>query len=155
MLCWLADLSARRLLNRVHHAMYKDPIKGMSSIASDAISIPDQVHRAVSSYIKVSEELRRQLDTWYEFLPHSIKPSLEDRNPSVDQASLLLRYHASGDIISRPFVFHVCSLPNGIQPPEFVLENCRSCLHHCREFLLILGRRIAAPSGSTEITLHA
>lgn len=155
MIFWLADLSARRLLNRVHHAMYHQPLKRMSDVARGVAAVPEPVHRAVGSYVHVSEELRRQLATWYKYLPQSMQPNLEDTNLTVDEAILVLRYHAAGDIISRPFIFHVCSLPDGLEPPDFVLDNCKLCIRHCRKYLEVFGKRVELPSGSTEITLHS
>ncbi|XPS73296.1 hypothetical protein M3J09_005446 [Ascochyta lentis] len=155
MLFWLADLSSRKLLNRVHHTMYNAPERKSGSIDDSVRPVLKPVYQDVGSYVKISEELRRQLETWYDYLPSQIQPNLDDQNPTADEAILLLRYHASGDIISRPFVFHVCSLPEGSQPPDHVLENCKMCIGHCRKFLDVFDNRVASPSGSTEIVLHS
>ncbi|KAF1963701.1 hypothetical protein CC80DRAFT_398245 [Byssothecium circinans] len=148
MLFWLADLSARRLLNRVHHTLYNVPFKDVGSNVSGA-----NIHRDIGSYTKVSNELRHQLETWYNYLPISIKPDLRNRNPTIDETILILRYHASGDIISRPFVFHVCALPDGTQPPDYVLENCKTCIHHCHQYLQVFDRRIVLPSAALAVTI--
>lgn len=152
MLFWLADLSARRLLNRVHHTLYSVPLRNIGNIERGAVT---SIHRAIGSYTKVSDELRRQLETWYDYLPLPIRPDLQDRISTVDETILILRYHASGDIISRPFILHVCALSEGISPPDFVLENCKICIYHCRGYLEVFDRRIVLPSASTEIVLHS
>ncbi|KAJ0343848.1 hypothetical protein COL154_008912 [Colletotrichum chrysophilum] len=94
MLSWLADLSARRLLNRIHHVMYDTASPTTNSATAD-------------TFASVSAELSHQLGAWYDLLPSAIKPDLHTASGtalSVDEAIMVLRYHAAGDIIFRPFL---------------------------------------------------
>ncbi|KAJ0304020.1 hypothetical protein Brms1b_011388 [Colletotrichum noveboracense] len=94
MLSWLADLSARRLLYRIHHVMYDTASPTTNSATADA-------------FASVSAELSHQLGAWYDLLPSAIKPDLHTASGttlSVDEAIMVLRYHAAGDIIFRPFL---------------------------------------------------
>lgn len=110
---------------------------------------------SADTFYTISTELRNQLQTWYDLLPENIKPALDNSAPSVEDVILMLRYHAAGDIIFRPFLLHVCSLKPIQHPSEQMLENCRACIGHCQGYLDIVNRRLEAPSGSVEIVLHS
>ncbi|KAJ5014352.1 putative transcriptional regulatory protein [Colletotrichum sp. SAR 10_99] len=82
MLSWLADLSARRLLNRIHHVMYDTASPTTNSATADA-------------FASVSAELSHQLGAWYDLLPSAIKPDLHTASGttlSVDEAIMVLRF---------------------------------------------------------------
>ncbi|KAL0938071.1 C6 finger domain-containing protein [Colletotrichum truncatum] len=142
MLYWLADLSARRLLNRIHHVMY-------DTANLTATAVP------TASLISVSAELNHQLGAWFDLLPSTIKPDLNNPAPSVDEAIMILRYNAAGDIIFRPFLHQVCGSPPGSTPPDLVVENAKQCLYHCRQYLAVVEHRLKASCGSLEIVLHS
>lgn len=152
MLYWLADLSARRLLNRIHHVIYDTANLAPTPIHTEegGDSPP-----APSSLISVSAELSHQLGAWFDLLPPRIKPDLGNPAPSVDETIMVLRYHAAGDIIFRPFLHQVCAAPPGTAPPELVVENAKRCLYHCRQYLAVVEHRLQAPSASLEIVLHS
>lgn len=153
---WLADLSSRKLLNRVHHAMYNDAAQTADKTSSDpALQASERNRKDIGAYVNVSNELRHQLETWYTYLPQEIRPNLMSSSFSIEEAKLVLRYHAAGDIISRPFVFYACSLAPDAVVPEFVLENCKTCIYHCREYVAVFDTLIGSPSGSLEIFLHS
>ncbi|KAI8287137.1 putative transcriptional regulatory protein [Colletotrichum sp. SAR11_57] len=83
MLSWLADLSARRLLNRIHHVMYDTASPTTNSATADA-------------FASVSAELSHQLGAWYDLLPSAIKPDLHTASGtalSVDEAIMVLRLY--------------------------------------------------------------
>lgn len=154
MVAWLADLSARKLLNRVHHVMYDavetDVFTGTPSHGNQAANAA-QILRGEP---QMSSELYYQLKMWYEYLPEAIRPSLEEAI-DYDEVKTVLRYHASGDIILRPFFFQVCSMDTEAHVESSILHNARLCVMHCRKFLEAAGMRLERPSGSSEITAHS
>ena len=155
MLYWLADLSARKLLNRVHHVMYD---RSIQSTRNQVGNTPNQVSRSIASVLQISTELHHQLNSWYDLLPSSIKPDnddLDNHEPDLNKTIILQRFHAAGDIIFRPFLYHVCALPADTCLPAFMLECCATCIHHCRKFLSFVSKRLETPSGSIEIVMHS
>jgi hypothetical protein len=149
-LAWLADLSARRLLNRVHNSIY-----GPSSIFTASANAEDDGHqRQHLPLFQVPAELDRQLQDWFRLLPPSISPDAPTSANEVFRVILKLRYHATGDIIFRPFLFQALALPSTCTIGSLFLRNCESCLYHCRGYLGIVGQRSNAPSAQTEIVLH-
>ncbi|KAF6526173.1 hypothetical protein HZS61_009217 [Fusarium oxysporum f. sp. conglutinans] len=68
---WLADLSSRRLLNRIHYVLYAEAEPGTGDNAAD------NSEETQSSLPNLAHELNRQLGAWYHLLPHSIRPNLE------------------------------------------------------------------------------
>ncbi|KAJ1299584.1 hypothetical protein OPQ81_010405 [Rhizoctonia solani] len=162
MLNWLANLSSRRLLNRVHHAMY-----GRLGVLESGASInagqqnkgpaDERSHRENNPkpLLKVADELSRQLSTWYNTLPASIKPLTDSLLPSTDEVIILLRYHATGDIICRPFLLLICSLPADSEVQHEVYDKALACLYHCQQYLRQVGRRIETASASLEVVLHS
>ncbi|KAJ6038246.1 uncharacterized protein N7446_005056 [Penicillium canescens] len=153
-LFWLANLSARRLMNRVHYIIYNTA----SSDAKDhGGHILDRLFDSENANILVaaSAELNNQLYLWWDLLPSSIKPELDDRDPKANQGDLLLRYWACGDIIYRPFLYKVCSMPQGWIPDEALIGPALSCIHHCRKFLQLVASLMKLPSPFTTINLHS
>lgn len=142
MLNWLAELAVRRLLNRVHHAMY----------AGDAAC------SSTAALIKVSTELNQQLDVWFQTLPPTIRPELSGSPDCVTsnpfELHLLHRYHTAKDIIFRPFVFYAHGF--SVQPiPDLILEKAGTCLYHCRAYLSVADALLPLPSTSREIIMHS
>lgn len=68
---------------------------------------------------------------------------------------MVLRYHAAGDIIFRPFLHQVCGMEGGAGPGEVVVENAKRCLGHCRGYLNVVEYRLKGSCGSLEIVLHS
>jgi len=157
MLCWLAELSCRRLLNRVHHVMYDDALKvAIFNQSSSRSDVGSGFQRPISSVAKTSQELNRQLETWFDLLPITIKPDLQDASTwQVQELNILLRYHSAKDIIFRPFVMYVCSMSRDSQVPGLLLESCGVCIDHCRAYIDVAPRRLGMPSSFHEIVLHS
>ncbi|KAE8442522.1 hypothetical protein EG329_003237 [Mollisiaceae sp. DMI_Dod_QoI] len=157
MLCWLAELSVRRLLNRVHHVVY------MNETSPDLLTSNGQLYdaqslnvRSLPSLLKVSAELDRQLETWFDLLPPSIKPDLTDSSTwGLNQVNILCRYHSAKEIIFRPFVMYVCNLPLGGDVPSRIYDNCQRCLDSCRAYLDASDRRLRTPCSFAEIIIHS
>lgn len=151
MLNWLAELSVRRLLNRVHHAMYGD---GAVRIPRD--DAPSERSQSVLSMLKVSIELDQQLDTWFQMLPPTIRPDIGQlQSQNASKLHLLHRYHSAKEIISRPFLFHVSSFPEHQPVDDIVLKRCEDCLQNCRSYLAVAEERLRFPCASREIFMHS
>lgn len=135
----LAEISARRLLNRVHQSINFTEnvtiytgrmLNALSSATSSPPPLPD------ASLLSVCSELNRQLDTWYDSLPSIVKPDLTTETAGNRQSSLLrLRYWSAKQIIYRPFMIYATSLSSEHALPQFVLERCQLCLFSCRNYL--------------------
>ncbi len=110
-----AEISLRRLLNRVSNTIYSKA----SPITSTAALDP------------VAGDLDRQLIKWYNGLP----PALRFEYGVAPLASpvqnvLRLRYFACRTIIYRPYVLAVLIKETAFLDPA-VQENCRKCLEAC------------------------
>ncbi|KAM5350677.1 hypothetical protein ACJ41O_007182 [Fusarium nematophilum] len=143
---WLADLSSRRLLNRIHYVLYAgaEPGTAHENPSDDTqTSLPTLAH-----------ELNHQLHAWYRLLPLSISPDLDSPASGIDDAVVIMRYHAAGDIIYRPFLIQACA--PGVDPPPSVtmLENAQKCLFHCRGYLNAVEQAVRVPTASLENFLH-
>ncbi|KAJ0119626.1 hypothetical protein J7T55_013829 [Diaporthe amygdali] len=121
-LMFLALCSIRRLLNRIHNAVYtlgnKDalsPPESSSPLASSS-DAQQQAFLVLMSLEGIFNELERQLDAWYGSLPEVIKPDLSNPVPSDTQdAWLRLRY----------------CLP----PPEFVYRYSQMCIDSSHNYI--------------------
>ncbi|KAH8817419.1 hypothetical protein F5884DRAFT_249989 [Xylogone sp. PMI_703] len=135
----LADISARTLLNRIHHTIYfTDSLSVYIGRALDSLSEAPSPNPD-SSLLRVCEELTSQLDTWYDSLPDAIKPDLSGDTKGNSQISLLRsRYWSIKLNIYRPFVIYVTSHApeQDINVPQSVIEKCQLCLSACRMFIL-------------------
>jgi hypothetical protein len=137
---FLAEISIRRLLNRVHNTLY-------SSRAND---------RTIKSLLDICEELNRQLETWHQSTPESARPSLGMEPPpdSDSERALILRirYYACTHIIFRPFVLRIIDSTSddefGIYKDK-VLENAISCISAIRMYIHNVVYELARPSPYT------
>ncbi|KIW21671.1 hypothetical protein PV08_02251 [Exophiala spinifera] len=138
----LADISARLLLNRIHHAIYfTDSLSIYAGLRQGlytmSTSDPD------ISLLRVCEELDRQLETWYKALPEAIKPDLSGASGNSIQACVLrLRYWSAKHNIYRPFIVFVTSQlaeESEIGVHRVILDRCETCLSACRMFLYSAG----------------
>lgn len=155
LLNWLAELSARRLLNRAHHVMYADDHKYiLQADYSRAGPESEAIQREMDS-LKISAELDGQLQNWFDLIPSIIKPNLMQLPTAVPEAMLVLRYHSAKDIIFRPFLLLACSLPPTVQPPQTLLDYCHTTIYSCRQYLQSAAVRLREPSASTEIVIHS
>ncbi|KAH8698900.1 hypothetical protein BGW36DRAFT_376942, partial [Talaromyces proteolyticus] len=121
-LAFLAEISIRLLLNRVHYSIYS---------ADSLTEVPG------GSLISICTELDRQLNNWYDALPNTVRPDLSSPEDANFQSYILrLRYWSAKDIIFRPFVFYVTSLPADTYVSDIILDKCQICLSSCRYWLL-------------------
>ncbi len=110
--CLFAEISARSLLNRIHHAIFfTDSLTIYTGRAQDGASSASTFQlEPDGSLLRVCEELNRQLRTWLESLPEAIRPDLSGNDPGNVQACLMqLRYWSAKQNIYRPFVIFVTS----------------------------------------------
>ena len=111
---FLAEISLRKLLNRVSNLIYTKS----SPITSTAALDP------------VVAELDLQLTEWYNRLPEPIKFDHATSPATAVQTVLRLRYFACRTIIFRPYVLAVLIKESAFMDPN-VQENCRICLEAC------------------------
>lgn len=129
---WLANISARRLLNRIHCTIYENTAYFMNT---DSSGNPSHLLRSLYA---LSDELTYQLETWWEVIPSSAKHNLinHDSDLNHDETALMLRYHACGDIICRLFLYHLCTQPYETSSlDDGLLNRALRCLDHSKEFV--------------------
>ncbi|KAL2818585.1 hypothetical protein BJX63DRAFT_383451 [Aspergillus granulosus] len=117
-LYFLACISMRRLLNRVHDLLYARN----NGVASDVHQFP-----------KVVAELDHQLTKWKDLLPPPFQFSAtQDPVRSIEAGFLRQRYLACKSVIYRPYLTWALSLTTrGETVPQKVNEGCRTCLEAC------------------------
>jgi len=117
-LYFLACISMRRLLNRVHHVLYARE----SGVSLDNARFPSVV-----------SELNHQLEEWRDFLPVAFNFSLDTQETATEYGGFLRqRYLTCQSVIYRPYLTWVLtSCTDTMTLPENVLSSCKSCLDAC------------------------
>ncbi|KAM0326687.1 hypothetical protein ACHAQA_006557 [Verticillium albo-atrum] len=144
--CYLAEISIRRLLNRIHNSIYprKNHVLSLSSttlMAQGAFSTEE-----ISSMSAVCDELHRQLDIWHSSIPEPYRPSLGIDPVGNDRGAVLrIRYFAARHIIYRPFVLYIATNPNA-QKSDVVIEKAQLCIESCRLYLHNVTEILQRPS---------
>ncbi|KAH7253068.1 hypothetical protein B0J15DRAFT_37689 [Fusarium solani] len=141
-LMFLALCSIRRLLNRIHNAVYASGTKeALSPSSSPTLPISDPTGQQSALSVLMSlegvfGELERQLDVWYDSLPDIIKPDLSTTVPQDTQdAWLRLRYWSAKHIISRPSLIYATTWPDGHGLPGFVARYSAMCTESSRNYI--------------------
>ncbi|OAA54716.1 Transcription factor [Niveomyces insectorum RCEF 264] len=141
-LLFLALCSIRRLLNRVHNAVYTSANKNSSKsfIAPDIASAePTDQQAALAQLLSMAgviDELQRQLDAWYDSLPELIKPDLSTTVPQDTQdAWLRIRYWSAKHIISRPSLVYAARWADGTDLPDYVYRYAEMCIESSRCYI--------------------
>ena len=153
---YLAEISIRRLLNRVHNTIYTQ-----SRTLDDESNHPftsDQLSRLE----KICHELHRQLETWRSSIPEPFQVDIEGgQSPRHDRERvLMIRSFATHHIIYRPFVLHAIALGQlqaqgqnqdtaYTKLSDMVLEHCRMCLDSCRRYIYNACRMLGRSSPYT------
>lgn len=117
-LYFLACISMRRLLNRVHNLLYA---KETGASLDDA------------RFPFIVEELDHQLEEWRDFLPPALQ-FVVDTHPAQGQHAGFLRqrYLTCRSVIYRPYLTLVLTNHSqDINVAQNVLEKCRNCLDAC------------------------
>lgn len=109
---YLAEISIRRLLNRIHNSLYPRK-QNVLTLSSTSLATPDNFSEArISSVKTICEELQRQLDMWYDSIPEAFRFPLDVEPTTSDRQTVLrIRYFATKHIIYRPFVL-LCHCTN-------------------------------------------
>jgi len=129
-LVFLAMCSIRKLLNRIQNTMYSSKTEADGPLSSKTRHPP-----SFSSLEALNLELSRQLQTWFDSLPESIKPNLQDPNPhDLQDGQLRSRYYAAQHILGRPCLV-LAAQSRGIQLTGYLLDNCEICVDSCRKFV--------------------
>ncbi|KAK3291221.1 uncharacterized protein B0H64DRAFT_330746 [Chaetomium fimeti] len=132
----LAEISIRRLLNRVHNSLYPRK-RNVLSLSSTSLTAVDEFSAAeIASVTSVCDELYRQLNSWYESIPEPSRPALGTAPTGHERKSILrIRYYAARHIIHRPFVLYIVT--NDLQHVDnaVVLEKAGVCIDSCRTYL--------------------
>ncbi|KAK9849601.1 hypothetical protein MYU51_014217 [Penicillium brevicompactum] len=138
-LIWIANLSARRLMNRVHFTTYK-----FNGNSLDSNYTVDQIFDkfiessgSANALFTTSAELYSQLKQWWDLLPPSIKPRIDDVNPTTQEGVLLLRFWAYSTMV------------------DSLIEPAVKCIYHCRKFLEVADSVTKVPSIFTMINMHS
>ncbi|KAJ5379855.1 uncharacterized protein N7496_002283 [Penicillium cataractarum] len=135
-LTFLAICSVRRLLNRIHRAIYATAprpreIIGMGSNLATSYGID-----SVGSLESICTELAHQLDSWYESLPVSIRFDLTETKPSnLHDGWLRLRYWSAKHIICRPCLVYAATLPDNTHLPSYIIQHSEICVSSCRNYI--------------------
>lgn len=147
--CYLAEISIRRLLNRIHNSLYprKQHVLTLSSttlMTSDDITLEE-----ISSMTAVCDELHRQLELWYSSIPEPFRPSLGPEPAASDwEAVLRIRYFAARHIIYRPFALYINTHgSNGV--PASIVEKAALCIETCRLYVHNTTQILSKPSPYT------
>ena len=124
-LYFLACISMRRLLNRVHHVLYARE----SGLSLDNARFPSVVL-----------ELDHQLEEWRECLPAAFNFSVDIKETVTEHGGFLRqRYLTCRSVIYRPYLSWVLTnYTDTLAISENVLHRCKSCLDACLLHILNL-----------------
>lgn len=136
--CYLAEISIRRLLNRVHNSLYPRK-QHFLALSATALTAPEDMSLAeVLSMTSVCDELYSQLQMWHASIPEAFRPSLDvtmsSHGDSDRERILRIRYYAARHIIWRPFVIYIAN--HGMEGvPNVILDRAMVCLDSCRNYI--------------------
>lgn len=138
--CYLAEISIRRLLNRIHNTLYHSK-KNVLAMPSTTLMAPDEfsIHD-VSSMISVCDELHAQLETWHSSIPVEHRPCLgvgpTETPANAREQILSIRYFAARHIIYRPFLLYIAThgmdhiSDSMVSKAALCIESCRNYIHN-------------------------
>ncbi|KAF7562466.1 hypothetical protein G7046_g1669 [Stylonectria norvegica] len=150
--CYLAEISIRRLLNRIHNSLYPSK-KHVLTLSSTTLMAPDDFSiQDISSMITVCDELHAQLETWYSSIPEAYRPMLGVGSPVIEsndrEPVLRIRYFAARHIIYRPFVLYIAT--HGMEhTSDSMVEKAALCIESCRYYIHNTTQVLARPSQYT------
>ncbi|KAI6084258.1 hypothetical protein F4821DRAFT_175654 [Hypoxylon rubiginosum] len=158
-LSFLVICSVRRLLNRIHRAIYagfpKWAARDPNSIIWNATE-PHEAFWTVGGLESICSELSHQLDSWYHSLPESIKPDFSDDVPrSRLEGWLRLRYWFARHIICRPCLVYAATLPDQLHLPPYVLKYSEMCVESCRKYIITASFVLKERTQYTWMTIQA
>ncbi|CAJ2513711.1 Uu.00g018300.m01.CDS01 [Anthostomella pinea] len=145
---FIAEHAIRRLLNRIHNALYS-PDNTHDSSYSEMPTDPTKIWQRLSlqRLLSLSSELNRQLEEWYTSIPDYLRPPKGTDTLPNDRARVLrIRYYAAKQIIHRPYLLQAVSRTQEYRSPSHspmmgsdpykvpvpvVLEKCQTCIDSC------------------------
>ncbi|KAI1395621.1 putative C6 finger domain protein [Hypoxylon fuscum] len=147
--CFLAEISIRRLLNRIHNSLYPQR-QNFLSLSSTSLMAPDEFSiEEILSMTSVCDELHRQLDLWHTSIPEPCRPPLELGPLENDRIAILrIRYFAARHIIYRPFALYVATHSES-SIPSAIIEKAGICIESCRMYLHITSDILRSASQYT------
>ena len=137
---YLAEISLRRLFNRIHNSVYPRLMdlggEGTGTFERDQLG----------KLFNICDELHSQLRTWHESIPEPFRPDVTGARPAFNDRERVLgiRYFAALHIIHRPFVLHAVASgkmrhANTIDKSMLIsgpiLDKCRTCLESCQVYI--------------------
>ncbi|KAI8629575.1 hypothetical protein F5Y19DRAFT_86161 [Xylariaceae sp. FL1651] len=146
----IAEHAIRRLLNRIHSALYNpDSTHRYSTLPTDPTHIWQRL--SLQKLLMLSAELNRQLEQWYRSIPEYLRfPKGSDPLPNDRSRVLRIRYYMAKHLIYRPFLLQTISRQREYRsPPQspmpesdpfslplpVVMERCESCVESCVKYL--------------------
>ncbi|KAJ6006040.1 hypothetical protein N7451_003984 [Penicillium sp. IBT 35674x] len=156
---FLAMCSIRKLLNRIHSTMYAS-----NSVEADGRTVPVKISGAanastqqpsIASLEAVNKELSRQLKAWFDALPDTIKPDLQNPNPrDLHDSQLRTRYYATKHVICRPCLVFAAQSQD-VPLSGYIMANCEACVDSCRHFIHATVPLLKRRTHSTWLRLQA
>ncbi|KAF2684970.1 putative C6 finger domain protein [Lentithecium fluviatile CBS 122367] len=137
---YLAEISLRRLFNRIHNSVYPRLMdlggEGTGTFERDQLG----------KLFSICDELHLQLRTWHKSIPEPFRPDVTGARPAFHDRERVLgiRYFAALHIIHRPFVLHAVALgknryagttDENMIVSEPIIDKCRVCLESCRIYI--------------------
>lgn len=153
---FLAICSIRRLLNRIHSALYtashlETPGNFSHTLTLDSPTSPGSTVSSTSDNVCI--ELARQLDIWYLSLPDSIRPNMDQTVPiDLCEGWLRLRYWSAKHIIHRPYVLLAASSDSSTPLLPHIIQKCEICIDSCRRYLNLATIMLSQRSQYTWMT---
>lgn len=146
--CYLAEITVRRLLNRIHNSLYPSKRNSLDTSPIALRAPEDLTTDEVLPIMAVCDELYSQLETWHSSIPEVCRPALATTSLegySHREAILRIRYYAARHIIWRPFVIHIAT--HGMDAASSaVYERAVLCLDSCRNYILNTTAILQRPS---------
>jgi hypothetical protein len=136
-ICLIAEHAIRRLLNRIHSALYGPEVARASGL-SETSTDPTDLWRNLSSQrlMGLTSELNRQLEEWYSSIPESLRPQKGAGPLSNDRLRILrIRYYTARHIIHRPYVLQSIVRGEELSTSSAVLEKGKVCIESCLAYL--------------------
>jgi hypothetical protein len=136
--CYLAEISVRRLLNRIHNSLYPNKAHILSLSSTTLMTPDDYTIKDLSSMETICDELLSQLEIWHTSIPEDYRPTLGVGSPAVEfgnrEAILRIRYFAARHIICRPFVLYITTHPDE-HISESMMKKAATCIDSCRHYI--------------------
>lgn len=134
---FLAEISVRKLLNRIHNLLYQSGEKD-STFSSASLTVRNDFGPVdLSALQSFCDELHTQLELWHSSIPDNVRPRLDTEplttNSNDRQSILRIRYFAARHILYRPFLLQVIN-NYGTSPSELIDRAC-ICIESCRKYI--------------------